>query len=140
MVVLPRITALALLVAGVVASPSLLKRASGVTTNPATANGQTFDYIVVGGGLTGITVAARLAEDPTVTVLVVEVGADNRQDPRVYDIYEYGQAFNTELTWSWPADQGRSILGLVGYLLCTQFFLSSLQRKNFGWWLYVCSF
>jgi hypothetical protein len=116
MVVLPRITALALLVAGV-ASPSLVNRASGVTTDPATANGQTFDYIVVGGGLTGITVAARLAEDPTVTVLVVEVGADNRQDPRVYDIYRYGEAFNSELTWSWPADQGRSILGLVSYIL-----------------------
>lgn len=111
MVVFFRFAALALGVAGVIASPSLLKRASGVTTNAATANGQTFDYIVVGGGLSGITVAARLAEDPTVTVLVVEVGADNRQDPRVYDIYQYGAAFNTELTWSWRADQGRSILG-----------------------------
>jgi choline dehydrogenase len=116
MVVFYQFTALALGVAGVVAFPSLLKRASGVTTNAATANGQTFDYIVVGGGLTGITVASRLSEDPTVTVLMVEVGADNRQDPRVYDIYQYGQAFNTELTWSWRADQGRSILGLVSYI------------------------
>ncbi len=107
--------------------------ASGVTTNPTTANGQTFDYIVVGGGLTGITVAARLAENPTVTVLVVEVGADNRKDPRVYDIYRYGEAFNTELTWSWPADQGRSILGLVSYLLGIHFFLSSFFRgKTLG--------
>jgi len=134
MVVLPRITTLALLVAGVT-STSLFNRASGVMTDPATVNGKTFDYIIVGGGLTGITVAARLAEDPTVSVLVVEVGADNRQDPRVYDIYRYGEAFNTELTWSWPADQGRSILGLVTYLLCTQVFLSSFQRKNIGWWL-----
>ena len=86
MVVFFQFTALALGVAGVVASPSLLKRASGVTTNAATANGQTFDYIVVGGGLTGITVASRLSEDPSVTVLMVEVGADNRQDPRVYDL------------------------------------------------------
>ncbi len=67
-------------------------------------------------GLTGMTVAARLAEDPTVTVLVIEVGADNRADSRVYDIYEYGQAFGTELTWSWPADQGRSILGYVQFV------------------------
>ncbi|KAF8961146.1 hypothetical protein BDZ97DRAFT_1940106 [Flammula alnicola] len=95
----------------VVASPALQKRTSGVTTSAAAANGQTFDYIVVGGGLTGTTVAARLAEDSTVTVLMIEAGADNRDDPRVYDIYEYGQAFGTELTWSWPADQGRSILG-----------------------------
>ncbi|KAF9473528.1 alcohol oxidase [Pholiota conissans] len=98
-------------VASASASPALLKRSSGVTTSPSTANGQTFDYIVVGGGLTGTTVAARLAEDPTVTVLMIEVGADDRQDPRVYDIYAYGQAFGSELTWSWPADQGKSILG-----------------------------
>jgi hypothetical protein len=92
-------------------TPTLGNRASGVTTSAATANGQTFDYIVVGGGLTGTTVAARLAEDPTVTVLMIEVGSDNRNDSRVFDIYEYGQAFGTELTWSWPADQGKSILG-----------------------------
>ncbi|KAF8154930.1 hypothetical protein B0H34DRAFT_783908 [Crassisporium funariophilum] len=87
------------------------KRLSGVTTSASAANGQTFDYIVIGAGLTGTTVAARLAEDPTVTVLLVEAGADNRNDPRVYDIYRYGEAFNSELTWSWPADQGKSILG-----------------------------
>lgn len=101
--------ALAMATAG--ASPSFHKRASGVTTSAATANGQTFDYIVVGGGLTGTTVAARLAEDPTVTVLIIEVGADNRNDPRIFDIYKYGEAFGTELAWSWPADQGKSIPG-----------------------------
>jgi choline dehydrogenase len=105
--------AAAFYVSSVAASPALLKRTSGVTTNPATANGQTFDYIVVGGGLTGTTVASRLSENPNITVLMIEVGADNRQDSRVYDIYEYGQAFGTELTWSWPADQGKSILGYV---------------------------
>jgi NADH dehydrogenase FAD-containing subunit len=37
-----------------------------VTTNPADAANKTFDYIVVGAGLTGITVASRLAEDPSI--------------------------------------------------------------------------
>ncbi|KAF8154931.1 hypothetical protein B0H34DRAFT_753101 [Crassisporium funariophilum] len=86
-------------------------RASGVTTSVSAVNGQTFDYIVVGAGLAGTTVAARLAENGGVTVLLIEAGADNRNDPRVYDIYRYGEAFNSELTWSWPTTEGRSILG-----------------------------
>lgn len=35
----------------------------------------TFDYLVIGGGLAGLTVAARLAENPTLLVGVVEAGS-----------------------------------------------------------------
>jgi choline dehydrogenase-like flavoprotein len=35
---------------------------------------QTFDYIVLGGGTAGLTIAKRLAEDPSVTVAVIEAG------------------------------------------------------------------
>ena len=34
----------------------------------------TFDYVVVGGGTAGLTIATRLAEDPNVSVAVVEAG------------------------------------------------------------------
>lgn len=93
------------------AGPSLQKRAFGVTTSPTSVNGQTFDYIVVGAGLTGTAVAARLAENSGVTVLLVEAGADNRQDPRVFDLYNYGQAFGSELDWAWPTDRGKIMPG-----------------------------
>lgn len=83
----------------------------GVITNPSLVNGQAYGYIVVGSGVTGTTVAARLAENSNITVLLVEAGADNRDDSRVYDFYSYGQAFGTELDWGWPTDQGRSMLG-----------------------------
>ena len=92
---------------------TLLKRASGVSRTPTDAADQTFDYVVVGGGLTGITVASRLTENPSTTVLVLEAGEDNRLDKRVQDIYTYMQAFNTELDWQFLTDYGKQMVASV---------------------------
>ncbi|KAF9348701.1 hypothetical protein BGX26_012914, partial [Mortierella sp. AD094] len=40
-------------------------------------NGAHFDFIIVGGGTAGNTVAGRLAENPNVSILIVEAGVDN---------------------------------------------------------------
>lgn len=40
----------------------------------------TYDYIIAGGGTSGCIVAARLSEDPTIKVLVLERGKTNKGD------------------------------------------------------------
>jgi choline dehydrogenase-like flavoprotein len=42
-----------------------------------------YDYVIVGGGTSGLTVADRLTEDPNVKVLVIEAGGDHSADPLV---------------------------------------------------------
>lgn len=42
-----------------------------------------YDYIIVGGGTAGLTVADRLSEEANVKVLVIEAGANNAGDPLV---------------------------------------------------------
>ena len=38
------------------------------------ADGQTFDYIVIGCGIAGLVVSARLSEDEDVSILCLEAG------------------------------------------------------------------
>ncbi|EIW59941.1 alcohol oxidase [Trametes versicolor FP-101664 SS1] len=85
--------------------------ASGITTDPAAASGKTFDYIVVGGGTAGTAVAARLAENPHLTILTIEVGGDNRTNPEVFNVLDFPNLLGGPLDWAWPADQGKVIHG-----------------------------
>ena len=56
-----------------------------------------YDYVIVGGGLTGLTAAARLTEISEISVLVIESGfwESNRTD--VSDLTHYGCVFGTAM-------------------------------------------
>ena len=44
---------------------------------------KSYDYIIIGGGTAGLTIAARLSEDENVSVGVLEAGGNRLNDPMV---------------------------------------------------------
>lgn len=50
---------------------------------PAAFAASCFDYIIVGAGTAGLTLAARLTANPLIHVSVIEAGIDRSDDPTV---------------------------------------------------------
>ncbi len=58
----------------------------------------TYDYVIVGAGSAGCVLAARLSEDPAVSVCLIEAGpADTSQN--IHVPAAFGKLFRTELDW-----------------------------------------
>ncbi|KAI1819212.1 hypothetical protein F4861DRAFT_158534 [Xylaria intraflava] len=61
------------------------------------------DYIIVGGGTSGLVVAGRLSEDPSIEVLVLEAGKDLSLDPRVNIPALWTSLLGSEADWQYKS-------------------------------------
>ena len=58
-----------------------------------------YDFIIVGGGTSGLVLASRLTENPNVQVLVIEAGENHVEDPRVKIPALWNPLQGTDLDW-----------------------------------------
>ncbi|EZF10055.1 hypothetical protein H112_08593 [Trichophyton rubrum D6] len=73
-----------------------------------------YDYIICGGGTSGCVVAARLAEDPNLRILVLEAGPDSADLENVHMVGGWLNNFDSETDWNiitnpMPGVDGREI-------------------------------
>jgi choline dehydrogenase len=57
-----------------------------------------YDYVIVGAGSAGCVLAARLSEDPDVSVLLIEAGPPDTKD-NVHVPAAFGSLFKTDIDW-----------------------------------------
>ncbi|KAG2210317.1 hypothetical protein INT47_003302 [Mucor saturninus] len=71
--------------------------ASFTNAHSSKSTTDTYDYVIVGGGVAGLTLASRLSDDKSITVAVLEAGPDASEEFVIYAPGMYGQAVGSEL-------------------------------------------
>jgi choline dehydrogenase-like flavoprotein len=103
---------------------------------------ETFDFVVVGGGTSGLVLANRLTENPNVSVLVLEAGNDSLDDPRVAVPGMCSSLQKTELDWDFcsiPQVKAPSQLTRTGLLIAhagpSERTTDSSSTRQSSWWI-----
>jgi len=72
---------------------------------------QAYDYLVVGGGTAGCTLAARLSEDPAVTVALLEAGPGDATAWVTVPIGLIGTVPTRRLNWAFETEPQAGLNG-----------------------------
>jgi len=62
-----------------------------------------FDYIIIGAGPSGLTLANRLSELSNITVAVIEAGAEVKNNPNVTNVDKFTVAVGTAIDWQYES-------------------------------------
>ncbi|MDN6330063.1 MAG: GMC family oxidoreductase N-terminal domain-containing protein, partial [Brachybacterium sp.] len=63
-----------------------------------------FDYVIVGGGSAGAALAARLSEDPSVDVALLEAGPSDLEHQEVLQLKRWPELLEGGLDWDYPIE------------------------------------
>jgi choline dehydrogenase-like flavoprotein len=63
-----------------------------------------FDYVVAGGGTAGCVLAARLSENPAVTVCLIEAGPSDVDDDAILELPEWMHLLDSGYDWDYPVE------------------------------------
>ncbi|GLW05800.1 choline dehydrogenase [Microtetraspora sp. NBRC 13810] len=74
-----------------------------------------YDYVIVGGGSAGCALAARLSEDPSVSVCLIEAGPADTSDV-IHVPSQFGRLFRTSLDWDYDSHEEPFLEGRRIYL------------------------
>ncbi|KAF9073601.1 GMC oxidoreductase [Rhodocollybia butyracea] len=96
---------------------------------------QTFDYIIIGGGTAGLTLASRLSENPAWSILVLEAGNSHLGDhPLITRPGQYGmQITNPEYDWAFKTVP-QKYCNNMDYLWSRGKGLGGTSAMNFSLW------
>jgi choline dehydrogenase-like flavoprotein len=71
---------------------------------PHVGHAGTFDYVIAGGGTAGCALAARLSEDPDVTVCLLEAGPSDVGDDNILRLSEWMHLLDSGYDWDYPVE------------------------------------
>jgi choline dehydrogenase len=64
---------------------------------------KSFDFVIIGGGTSGLVIANRLSELPHVTIAVIEPGDEQRTNPNVTSVNSFPLGLDSNIDWKYSS-------------------------------------